>query len=338
MLGAGAWLGGIAATVLPVWASLALVGTVLLGAVVSRQAAAVGAAVAAAAVAGVALLHAGGITGGPVHDLASERAVVTAEVTVTSDPRVSRGRFGDVVVVRGDVRTVEGRGTAYDVRSPVVLLADEEWRDVALGERVRVSGRLGPADDGVAALMSVRGRPEVVAGPDPWWRAAAAVRHSIRESVAPRAEHPRELVPALVVGDDSGLDPALADDFRTTGLTHLLAVSGTNLTLLVGFMLVVARWLRGAWPLDVRRRRGRHRRLRAHRAHRAERRARRGDGHRGTGGDGHQRTRARLAVPRRGRPGPAARGPRPGGVRRASHSRCWRPAASCSWRPRGATP
>ncbi len=253
MLGAGAWLGGIAAAVLPAWASIALVATVLLGAVVSKQAAAVGAAVAAAAVAGVALLHAGGITGGPVHDLASERAVVTAEVTITSDPRVSRGRFGDVVVVRGDVRRVAGRGAAYDVRSPVVLLADEEWRDVALGERVRVSGRLGPADDGVAALLSVRGRPEVVEGPDPWWRAAAAVRHSIRESVAPRAEHPRELVPALVVGDDSGLDPALADDFRTTGLTHLLAVSGTNLTLLVGFMLVVARWLgvRGHWTYAV---------------------------------------------------------------------------------------
>ena len=39
------------------------------------------------------------------------------------------------------------------------------------------------------------------------------------------------------------------DDFRTTGLTHLLAVSGTNLTLVVGFGLVVARWLRvrGRW-------------------------------------------------------------------------------------------
>ncbi|MDX6360002.1 MAG: competence protein ComEC, partial [Nocardioidaceae bacterium] len=59
----------------------------------------------------------------------------------------------------------------------------------------------------------------------------------------------RVLVPALVDGDDAGLDPALVDDFRTTGLTHLLAVSGTNLTLVVGFLLVVARWLRvrGRW-------------------------------------------------------------------------------------------
>ncbi len=59
----------------------------------------------------------------------------------------------------------------------------------------------------------------------------------------------RALVPALVDGDDAGLDPTLQDDFRTTGLTHLLAVSGTNLTLVVGFALVVARWLRvrGRW-------------------------------------------------------------------------------------------
>jgi competence protein ComEC len=51
------------------------------------------------------------------------------------------------------------------------------------------------------------------------------------------------------VGDDAGLDPGLADDFRTTGLTHLLAVSGTNLTLVVGSLLVLGRWVgvRGWW-------------------------------------------------------------------------------------------
>ncbi len=98
-------------------------------------------------------------------------------------------------------------------------------------------------------MLAVRGPPVVETGPDVWWRGAAAVRRSIRDAVAPRGEHARELVPSLVVGDDSGLDPEVADDFRTTGLTHLLAVSGTNLTLLVGFVLIVGRWcgLRGRW-------------------------------------------------------------------------------------------
>ena len=228
-------------------------GSVLVGALVSRQAAAVGAAVAAAAVAGVALLRASGITGGPVHDLASERAVVTAEVTVTSDPRVGHGRFGDVVVVRGDVRTVAGRGAAYDVRSPVVLLADEEWRDVALGERVRVSGRLGPAGrrGGRAAerARSPRGRR----GPGPVVAGGGRGPALDPRAVAPRAEHPRELVPALVGVTTAGWTPRWPTTSAPPGLTHLLAVCGTNLTLLVGFMLVVARWLgvRGRWTYAV---------------------------------------------------------------------------------------
>jgi competence protein ComEC len=34
------------------------------------------------------------------------------------------------------------------------------------------------------------------------------------------------LVPALVLGDTSGLDAALTQDFQVTGLAHLTAVSG----------------------------------------------------------------------------------------------------------------
>jgi competence protein ComEC len=33
-------------------------------------------------------------------------------------------------------------------------------------------------------------------------------------------------VPALVLGDTSNLDANLAQDFQSTGLTHLTAVSG----------------------------------------------------------------------------------------------------------------
>jgi competence protein ComEC len=97
--------------------------------------------------------------------------------------------------------------------------------------------------------MSTSQAPDIRDPPDPWWRASARLRAALRDSVAGLPADRRVLVPALVDGDDAGLDPALGDDFRTTGLTHLLAVSGTNLTLVVGFALVVARWLhvRGRW-------------------------------------------------------------------------------------------
>ena len=50
-------------------------------------------------------------------------------------------------------------------------------------------------------------------------------------------------MPALVDGDDAAMPDDWSLDFQTTGLTHLLAVSGSNLTLVLAFVLVVARWL-----------------------------------------------------------------------------------------------
>jgi competence protein ComEC len=152
--------------------------------------------------------------------------------------------------VRLEAHGVSGRGSAYDLATPVLVIGDPAWEDVALGATVRVRGRLAPSDGpDVAAVLLGGGDPEVLAAPDVWWRGADALRQSLRDSVATRPADQRALVPALVDGDDAALDDALADDFRTTGLTHLLAVSGTNLTLVVGFLVVLARWcrVRGRW-------------------------------------------------------------------------------------------
>ena len=52
-----------------------------------------------------------------------------------------------------------------------------------------------------------------------------------------------------MLGDTSRLTPELTEDFQSTGLTHLTAVSGANLTLLLAFVLTMARWagVRGWW-------------------------------------------------------------------------------------------
>ena len=256
LLGVGAWAGGLVALLAPEWVQVAVVVVATVVVLVWRQPAGMACVVAGIAVIGVATLRAQVVTHGPAADLATDRAVVTAEVTVTSDPRRIEGQYADFVVLRGTLTRVEGRGRSHVLRASVVLIGDDSWHEVRLGSTVRVDGRLGP-DEGrgapVLGVLSVRGPPTVLAPPDAWWDGAAAVRASIREAVAPRDEHARELVPSLVVGDDSGLAPELAEDFRTTGLTHLLAVSGTNLTLLVGFLLIVGRWcgLRGRWTYLV---------------------------------------------------------------------------------------
>lgn len=257
LLGLAAWAGGLLGHLAsgPIGGGAAAAGVVAVLVAArrwGRRAALTGAAVllVAAAVACSALVRQEQVAHNPVAALASQRAVATVVATVTADPRIVAGRYGDRVLVRLEVRGVSGRGSSYTLATPVLVLGGQEWRAVPLGARVRVTGRLGPADDGeVAGMLAAAGDPEVLEAPDVWWRASDHVRQSLRDSVAHRPADQRVLVPALVNGDDAGLDPALADDFRATGLTHLLAVSGTNLTLVVGFLLVVARWLgvRGRW-------------------------------------------------------------------------------------------
>jgi competence protein ComEC len=250
--GAGRWLGWwvvlvVAAMAVGVWMLRRWSGTS-----VARTAS--GALLVLAATGTVTVLRLDQVEHGPVGALADERAAVSVVGTVRSDPRKVSARYGDLVVTRLELREVTGRGSSYATATPVLVIGDADWLDVPLGARVRTSGRLGPADDDdLAGVLSARGPPAVVAAPDVWWRGAAAVRASIRDAVAHRPADQRALVPALVDGDDAGLDEELADDFRTTGLTHLLAVSGTNLTLVVGFLLVLARWagLRGRALLVV---------------------------------------------------------------------------------------
>lgn len=248
VLGAGAWAGALLVLLLPGWWALGAVTSVVLGAVtlmVRRRASLgwLGPVAALAAAAGVAALQQVLVATSPLTALADEGAVVRLRLTFTSDVRVVAGQYGDLQVSRARVLRVEGRGTTWSLDAPVVVMADAAWPRLALGTTVEATARLVPADDDVTALVRPTGQPEVLAEPDAWWDAAAAVRHAVRAAVAGRDEDARELVPALVVGDDGGLDPDLADDFRTTGLTHLLAVSGTNLTLVVGFLLILGRWL-----------------------------------------------------------------------------------------------
>ena len=123
--------------------------------------------------------------------------------------------------------------------------------DLLPGQRVGLTGRLGPARAGqpVAAVVSVRGPPTLIGGPPLVQQAAGDLRAGLRRAarVLPPAE--RGLLPGLVLGDTSRMPAGLVDDFRTAGLTHLTAVSGANLAIVVTFVLVVGRWagLRGRW-------------------------------------------------------------------------------------------
>lgn len=256
---AAAWL--TCAVVLGATPTTALVVTVVSGSVglvalvACRPSTAVVAAVllcasAAAAVAGIRLVA---LRAGPVPRLAAVGASVSMELVLTSDPELHAARVRgsalgrDLVVMRARAERVVVRGSSVRVRTPVVVLATGRgWTGLLPSQRVAATGRLTPARRGdvVAAVLLARGPPKVLHGPSPPQRIAGRIRAGLRSASAVLPAETAGLLPGLVIGDTSRLQPALRQDFRTTGMTHLVAVSGANVAIILGAALVVARWLR----------------------------------------------------------------------------------------------
>jgi competence protein ComEC len=74
---------------------------------------------------------------------------------------------------------------------------------------------------------------------------ADRLRARLAGTIAPGLEGDRRAVVAgVVLGEDESLSKELRDDFRASGLYHLLAVSGQNVALLAGGVILLA-WLAG---------------------------------------------------------------------------------------------
>jgi len=189
---------------------------------------------------------------GELAQLARGHASVTARMVVSEDPHAlsAHGVNGDSrVVVAATVTGLRVRGVDRDVGGQVLVFGPlDDWAGVLPGQRVVVDARLAPSSSGglVAATLTVRGGPAFLGGP-PWWqRAAGSVRSGLRDACHGLPALPRGLLPGLVVGDTSHLDPVLKERFRVAGLTHLVAVSGTNCSIVVGSAALVMRRLRAS--------------------------------------------------------------------------------------------
>ncbi|MEV7089565.1 ComEC/Rec2 family competence protein [Streptomyces sp. NPDC093085] len=208
----------------------------------------------AAAGAASAGLHGADVRRGPVPGLAERYAPVTAELTVTSDPRRTRsGSRGDPKGAGGFVLDAEltrvetARGGGAAVRTPVLVIVPpggqgERWERLLPSTGLRLTGRLEPplyAEDRYAAALRVTGEgpPAVVAPPSRVQSAAGALRAGLRAASDGLPADARALLPGLVVGDTTLITPELHDAFAATDLLHLMAVSGSNLTIVLMLLI-----------------------------------------------------------------------------------------------------
>ncbi|UJW32267.1 ComEC/Rec2 family competence protein [Saccharothrix sp. AJ9571] len=190
----------------------------------------------------------------PIRPSADRGVHAVLRVTVTERPRPIRsagyaGRAGgtSAVVIPADVAeaTVEGRMVRSNGRV-VLIAALDGWSSLLPGQQVTASGSLDPgrpAELTVAALQ-VRGSPQATTEA-PWWQqAAASMRAGLRKASGVLDEEPAGLLPGLAVGDTAGMSRRVEDEFRDAGLSHLTAVSGTNVTIVCGAVLLLLRLLR----------------------------------------------------------------------------------------------
>ncbi|WP_318218523.1 ComEC/Rec2 family competence protein [Streptomyces sp. SCL15-6] len=184
--------------------------------------------------------------------------VIEADVrrVAQADGRTVATRAPVLVIVDAGAGTGAGGGTGTEApgRAPAPGLAAGgprvsgggpgagPWLALLPSTRLRVVARTAPArgsGDRVAGVLRVRGReaPDVVAGPSGPQRLAGRLRAGLREATDGLSADARALLPGLVVGDTSRITPDLDEAFKETDLTHTLAVSGANFTILLALLL-----------------------------------------------------------------------------------------------------
>jgi competence protein ComEC len=190
----------------------------------------------------------------PLREHADAGASGVFRVTVTERPRpVFSAGFGGqrsgvrAVVVPARVHEAVVDEAAVASHGRVVLMAPvARWSTLLPGQDVTVTARLAPAETGelTVAVLRVRGPPDDVTGAPVWQRAAQSLRTGLRDAAGVLDPEPAGLIPGLVVGDTDRLPRRVEEEFKTAGMAHLLAVSGSNLAIVCVAVLLLLRVLR----------------------------------------------------------------------------------------------
>ncbi len=145
---------------------------------------------------------------------------------------------------------VSARGKRWRTREPL-RVSGAKTAAIRPGERICARGPVVAGRPGRDEAPLVAARQLSRAGQGSAIRSAAAsVRHAFSEA-AQRALPPTQagLLLGMTDGDVELLDERTVETFRTTGLAHLVAVSGSNVAVVLVIVLLLSRALvrRGRW-------------------------------------------------------------------------------------------
>ncbi len=163
---------------------------------------------------------------------------------VADEPSKLDGGYGFVLDPEFDGSDGEWRSTDLP---PIFVVVEDAAGAPTTGDVVVVRGRLRSAParvrgDPVAGRLVGASVAHVGATSNPVFRLGNALRARVGSQLRSRTGAPAaELLRGFLIGDTSGLAAADTEDLRRAGLSHFVAVSGSNVALfLAGWWLVTA--------------------------------------------------------------------------------------------------
>ncbi|MBB6402980.1 ComEC/Rec2 family competence protein [Arthrobacter sp. AZCC_0090] len=206
------------------------------------------------AVAAHAAMDAGPRQEGPVAEASASRASVVIHALVVGDPRElsTDSRGSGRWAVPAELIDIAADGMLIRSRARILLTGGEGWDQVVPGQEVRTSGKLkqaktGQVEAGVVAAGTPPMRPDAQHRPEmkgEMPQGPAQLKKQFGSASEWLQGDASGLLPGMVTGDTTGLDEGLEAAMKTTGTTHLTAVSGANCSLILGGLVLLARSFR----------------------------------------------------------------------------------------------
>jgi len=173
---------------------------------------------------------------------------VTLTGLVSDEPDI-RDRY---INLRLDAESIaENDGTIRPI-SGVILIRSPRFPVINYGTRLQITGVLEtpPEDESFSykaylerqGIHSLMGRPwlTVLAENEgnPLYHAIYAVKNHAQATINQLLPDPQAaLLSGILLGNDNGIPPELSEDFRTTGMTHIIAISGFNIAILIAILV-----------------------------------------------------------------------------------------------------
>ncbi len=217
------------------------------GAIGSLSATVMVCALAASAVLVVSAAQSWARSRDPLTAAAVQERTVTLTGAVTREPRVVAGPGSTLILTEIAVDSVETEPSALSA----TVLGGQEWLEAPMGSRVQVRARLEATEPGerAGAIIPRSATVRVLEGPTGVLGAVTTLRRGLVEAVGPEvgAGHSgapwppgsRALVPGVALGDDHALPTRVRTDMRAVSMTHLTAVSGQHVVIVLGLALTV---------------------------------------------------------------------------------------------------